>query len=354
MKFREDARWSEVIATSMGVRITPEERRPTHVADRFYLQATSAESNVGSVAAALGEPVMALTAFVEGSPISQFIRSSLAARGIAVEGPERPQGGPWGYRHQFNIADSGYGNRAPRVWNDRAGEVGLTLAASDFDLERIFGAEGVRLIHISGLIAALSPDTCQFCLDLVAAAKRHGTVVSFDLNYRASFWRERPDELRAAFRQIASQADILIGNEEDFQLALGIAGPAAGDADDLAAFPAMIDRARESFPEVQCVATTLRSVDTANHHQWGAMVWHDGEIHVAHQRPIEVMDRVGGGDGFVGGFLYGLLQGWDAERAMRFGWATGAMAVMTLDDYALPADEAQVWAVWDGNARVQR
>lgn len=338
----------------MGVRITPEIRRPTHITDHFYLQATSAESNVGSVAAALGEPVKVLTAFVAQSPISEFIRSSLRGRGMDVEGPMREQGGPWGYRHQFNIADSGFGNRAPRVWNDRAGEVGLTLRASDFDLERIFGDEGVRLIHLSGLVAALSADTSQFCLDLVDVAKRYGTVVSFDLNHRASFWRDREIELRAAFTHIASQADILIGNEEDFQLALGVDGPGVGDVDDLTGFPDMIERVRQSFPDVACIATTLRTVESANRHMWGALVWHDGQIHRAQQRPIEVMDRVGGGDGFVGGFLYGLLRGWEPEKAMQFGWATGAMAVMTLDDYVLPADEAQVWGVWNGNARVQR
>ena len=132
-----------------------------------------------------------LTKFVEGSPMAAFIKGQLRARNIRFEGLDVPQGGPWGYRHQFNIADSGFGLRAPRVWNDRAGEVGRTLSAADFDLDRIFGEEGVGILHLSGLIAAMSPETTQCCLELARVAKKYGTLVSFDLNYRATFWAGR-------------------------------------------------------------------------------------------------------------------------------------------------------------------
>ena len=129
------------------------------------------------------------------------------------EGIDVSQGGPWGYRHQFNIADSGFGSRGPRVHNDRAGEVGRTLGVKDFDLDRIFGKDGVQIIHLSGLIGALSPETSNFCLELARAAKNYGTKISFDLNYRASFWKGREMELRNAFTEIASVSDILVGNE---------------------------------------------------------------------------------------------------------------------------------------------
>ena len=228
MHLREDAQWSLVIPTSMGVRISPAAGQPVHVANQFMLQVTSAESNVGSISSHLGQPVKILTNFVAGSPIAQLIKSDLAGRHMAYEGPEVPQGGAWGYRHQFNIADSGYGNRGARVWNDRAGEVGRTLSAEDFDLDRIFGDEGVRIVHMSGLIAALSPETCRFCLEVARAARRHGTAVSFDLNHRASFWEGREAELREAFTEIAELCTVLVGNEEDFQLALGLQGPEAG------------------------------------------------------------------------------------------------------------------------------
>jgi 2-dehydro-3-deoxygluconokinase len=183
------------------------------------MQATSAETNVLNVAASLGLPVLALTRFVKDSPIALFIKGELRRRGIGFLGPDVPQGGPWGLRHQFNIADSGFGVRGPRVHNDRAGEVGRTLNAADYDLEKIFDREGCRILHLSGLVAALSEESTASCLALARRARASATRVSFDLNYRASFWKGREATLREAFHEIASLADILIGNEEDFQLA---------------------------------------------------------------------------------------------------------------------------------------
>ena len=220
--------FSLVVPTSMGIRITPLNGQPVHCSNTFMLQATSAESNVASVASYLGLPVKILTTFVKDSPMAQIIKDNLASRHMHYEGKEVEQGGPWGYRHQINIADSGYGSRGPRVYNDRAGEVGRTLNVKDFDLDRIFGKEGVQIVHLSGLVGALSPDTGTFCLELARAAKKHGTRISFDLNYRASFWKKREKELRGIFSEIASVSDILAGNEEDFQLCLGIEGPEAG------------------------------------------------------------------------------------------------------------------------------
>ena len=178
--------------------------QPVHTSNTFVMHVTSAETNVASVSSFLGLPVKVLTTFVQGSPIAQLIKDNLASRHMEFEGPEVPQGGPWGYRHQFNIADMGFGTRGPRVYNDRAGEVGRTLNAKDFDLERLFGQEGVQLVHLSGLIAALSPETSAFCLEVARTAKKHGTLVSFDLNYRASFWENREEELRRVFNEIAS------------------------------------------------------------------------------------------------------------------------------------------------------
>ena len=149
MQLREDATWSLVVPTSMGVRITPESSQPVHVSSRYVMQATSAETNVASVPSYLGLPTLALTNFVAGSPISAFIKADLRARNMSYRGPDLPQGGPWGYRHQFNIADSGYGSRGPRVWNDRAGEVGLDLDVKNFDLDALFGTEGVKVLHLS-------------------------------------------------------------------------------------------------------------------------------------------------------------------------------------------------------------
>ncbi len=350
-------KYAIIAPSSMGVRITPAERQPVAASALFRMQATSAETNVLSISAALGLPVKVLTAFVEGSPIAQFIKGDLRRRGIDYEGKEIPQGGPWGYRHQFNIADCGYGLRAPRVANDRAGEVGRTLRAENFDIPRLLSEEGAEYLHLSGLICALSPETGELCLQLARAAKRYGTKISFDLNYRASFWKGRERELSAVFREIASLADILVGNEEDFQLCLGVEGPAAGGkeiAGKIDNFRRMMENAVKQFPSAKTFATTLRQVVSANEHLWGAVVLSEGAWTVIEPRAIPVLDRIGGGDGFVGGLLYGLCKGWSAERCAQFGWASGAYVTTLLDDFGLPADEKQIWDIWEGNARVQR
>jgi 2-dehydro-3-deoxygluconokinase len=239
-----------MVPTSMGLRITPKDRQPVHVCREFVLQANSAESNVLGVSASLGLKTKVLSAFVKDSPFAQFIKSELRARNIDFEGPEVPQGGPWGYRHQINVADCGFGLRGARVWNDRAGEVGRTLNAKDFDLKRIFAEEGTQILHMSGLFAAMSPDTIQFCLDCAHAAKNAGSLISFDLNFRASFWKGRESELRKAFTELASIADVLVGNEEDFQLALGVKGPEAGGKDlgaKIESFKGMIQEVKKQF-----------------------------------------------------------------------------------------------------------
>jgi 2-dehydro-3-deoxygluconokinase len=357
MKLKENCKYAMLVPTSMGVRITPLNGQPVHASDTYKMYATSAETNVASVSSYLGLSVKVLTTFVKGSPLAQFVKANLRSRNMEFEGPEVDQGGPWGYRHQFNIADSGFGTRGPRVHNDRAGEVGRTLNVKDFDLERIFGNEGVQIVHLSGLIGALSKETSQFTLEISRAAKKYGTRISFDLNYRATFWKGREQELRDIFTEIASVSDILIGNEEDFQLCLGIKGPETGGKDieaEIDGFKAMIGRVKEAFPNASVFATTLREVVSVNEHLWGAIMLAGDHWEVIQPRPIHVLDRIGGGDGFVGGLLYGILKGWEPQKWAHFGWATGALATTFETDYGQPADEAMVWSIWHGNARVQR
>ena len=353
----EEKKYSLIVVTSMGVRLTPVDAQPFHCSDTFKMQATSAESNVASIASYLGLPVKVLTAFVKGSPVSHFIKDNLRSRRMDFEGPELEQGNPWGYRHQINMADSGFGSRGPRVHNDRAGEVGRELSAADFDLDRIFAKEGVRIVHLSGLIAALSPKTSKLCLDIARIAKKNGSLISFDLNHRASFWKGREEELSKTFAEIASCSDILIGNEEDFQLCLGIKGPESGGKgldEKIDSFKEMIGRAQAAYPNATWFGTTLREVISANSHMWGALVTDGKEWEIIKPREIGVLDRIGGGDGFVGGLLYGILKGWDVKKCTQFGWASGALAATMLTDYAQPADEEQLWSIWKGNARVKR
>ncbi len=357
MKLKDNFKYAMLVPTSMGIRITPLNGQPVHSSELFKMQATSAETNVASISSYLGLPVKVLTTFVKGSPVAQFIKANLRARNMEFEGPDVDQGDPWGYRHQFNIADSGFGTRGPRVHNDRAGEVGRTLNVKDFDLERIFDKEGVQVVHLSGLIAALSEESGNFCLEIARAAKKYGTRISFDLNYRATFWKGREKVLKTIFTEIAAVSDILIGNEEDFQLCLGVKGPEAGGKDieaEIEGFKAMIERVKKAFPNASVFATTLREVVSVNEHLWGAIMLADNQWQVIKPRPIQVLDRIGGGDGFVGGLLYAILKGWPLEKWPQFGWATGALATTFETDYAQPADENMVWSIWEGNARVKR
>lgn len=357
MELKAGAAYALMTLTSMGVRIAPVNRGGVHTANLFEMQSTSAETNVLNVAASLGLPVLALTRFVKDSPIALFLKGELRRRGIAFLGPDVPQGGPWGYRHQFNIADSGFGVRGPRVHNDRAGEVGRTLSAADYDLEALFDRDGCQILHLSGLVAALSEGSTACCLALARRARASGTRVSFDINHRASFWKGREAALRDAFSEIASLSDILIGNEEDFQLALGVHGPETGGGGieaKIDGFRGMIERVRARYPNASVFATTLREVLSANSHGWGAILLAEGKWHVEPLREIQILDRIGGGDAFVGGLLYGILKGWPPEDWLKFGWATGALATTTLQDYATPADEEQVWSIYQGNARVKR
>ena len=351
------SKYQLLTATSMGVRLTPANHQPAGIGNTYTMTSTSAESNVLNVAASLGMRTKVLTRFVKDSPIAAFIKGDLRRRNIEFEGPEITQEGPWGCRHQFNIADTGYGMRGPRVYNDRAGEVGRGISAEDFDLRRIFEDEGVEIVHMSGLFAAMSPETGATCLKIAEMAQANGARISFDMNYRASFWKGREAELREIFSSIAAKADILIGNEEDFQLALGIQGPEAGGkglAGKIESFKEMIMRVKAAYPNATTFATTLREVVNANQHNWGAILLMGDEWHVVEPRPIFVLDRIGGGDGFVSGLLYGILSGWKAEDCLHFGWATGAMATTMIEDFATPVDEDQVWNVWKGNARVKR
>ncbi|MDO4487612.1 MAG: PfkB family carbohydrate kinase [Eubacteriales bacterium] len=340
MNIRSNCKYAVACVTSMGVRITPEDRMSVHESNRFFMQATSAETNVLNVSSSLGLPCIALTRFVKDSPIAWFIKGELRKRNINFEGPDVEQGGPWGYRHQFNIADAGFGLRAPRVWNDRAGEVGRDMDSSDYDLDRIFGEEGVQILHISGLIASMSSNTTKACLEIARKAKQYGTLISFDYNYRKSFWEGREEELTAAFDEIMGLSDIL----------LGLGGPVP----DIEEFKKIILEQKEKYPQAVVYSATIRKVVDANEHLWGAVVWADGNWYVEEPRPMQVLDRIGGGDGYSGGILYAIASGKKPEEWIKYGWAAGALAVSTFNDYASPIDEAELISVYEGNAVIKR
>ena len=254
-------------------------------------------------------------------------------------------------------SDRGYGVRAPVVFYNRSNEAAAQLKPGDFDWDAIFGA-GVRWFHSGGIFAALSDTTSELILEGMQVAKRHGAVVSFDLNYREKLWRATGGHGRAlsTLQRIVEHVDVLVGNEEDLQQGLGIAGPeiAAKSKLDSSAFVAMIERVVDRYPEMKVVATTLRDVHSSNRHSWGAVAWIDGKAYVAPVCELDVYDRVGGGDSFAAGLFYGLMNGESPEESVKLGWAHGALATTFPGDTTMATLEQVRALAKGGSARIQR
>jgi 2-dehydro-3-deoxygluconokinase len=254
-------------------------------------------------------------------------------------------------------SDRGHGMRAPVVFYNRANEAAGLLKAGDFDWKSMF-AGGVRWFHSGGIFAALSPTTPEVIIEGMKAAKAAGAVCSFDLNFREKLWKISGGADRAVetVARIVENVDVLVGNEEDLQKGLGIPGPevAAKSKLDPSAFFGMIDQVVKKHPKVKIVATTLREVHSTNRHSWSAVAWIDGKTHVAPTAELDVLDRVGGGDGFASGFFYGLLTGETPEEAVKLGWAHGALLTTFPGDTTMATvDEVRAFAK-GGSARIQR
>lgn len=261
-------------------------------------------------------------------PIGDMIDRSVRAMGVRPFYKRFAHDGVRGPNMATVYSDRGAGVRAPEVFYNRANEAAARLRPGDFDWSRIMG-DGVRWLHSGGIFAALSQTTPQVIVEAMQAARAAGAVVSFDLNYRGKLWQVAggADTAHATLREIVSNVDVLVGNEEDLQEGLGIAGPEATGASKLdpRAFLQMIDRVTAEFPNISVVATTLREVHSVNRHDWSAVAWVEGETVTAPTCQLDVHDRVGGGDGFAAGFFYGLMSGASPEEALRLGWAHGAL-----------------------------
>jgi 2-dehydro-3-deoxygluconokinase len=254
-------------------------------------------------------------------------------------------------------SDRGQGVRAPVVFYNRANEAAAQLKPGDFDWKTIF-AGGARWFHSGGIFAALSETTGEVIIEGMKAAKAAGAVISFDLNYRAKLWNIWGGEKRAlsVIGRIVENVDVLVGNEEDLQMGLGIPGPevAARSKLDPTTFFGMIDRVVKKFPQVKVVATTLREVHSTNRHSWGAMAWIDGKTYVSPTCELDIYDRVGGGDGYASGFFYGLLTGEEPQEAVNLGWAHGALLTTFPGDTTMATvDQVRAFAQ-GGSARIQR
>jgi 2-dehydro-3-deoxygluconokinase len=290
-------------------------------------------------------------------PIGELIAERVRAMGVKPFYKQFKHNGVNGPNMATVYSDQGFGVRAPVVFYNRSNEAAAQLKPGDFDWKAIF-ASGVRWFHSGGIFAALSETTGEVIIEGMKAAKAAGAVTSFDLNYRAKLWNIWGGHERAQtiIRRIVENVDVLVGNEEDLQLGLGIPGPEAGARSKLdpGAFFGMIGQVIAKYPQVKIVATTLREVKSTNRHGWGAVAWIDGKTYVSPTAELDVHDRVGGGDGFASGFFYGLLNGEPEQEAVNLGWAHGALLTTFPGDTTMATLEQVRAFAKGGSARIQR
>jgi 2-dehydro-3-deoxygluconokinase len=290
-------------------------------------------------------------------PIGDLIAERVRAMGVRPFYKHFKHDGVNGPNMATVYSDRGHGVRAPVVFYNRCNEAAAQLKPGDFNWKEIF-AGGVRWFHSGGIFAALSPSTAEIIIESMQAAKAAGATVSFDLNYRAKLWNISGghDRAVAVLDRIVRNVDVLVGNEEDLQLGLGIPGPevAVKSKLDPSAFIGMIDKVTKKHPQVKIVATTLREVHSTNHHSWGAVAWINGKTFTAPTCDLDVIDRVGGGDGFAAGFFYGLLNGETEDASIRLGWAHGALLTTFPGDTTMATLEQVRSLAQGGSARIQR
>ncbi len=313
---------------------------PFRKATECKIHVSGGEFNVAAnLANCFGIPTGIATAMVD-YPIGDLIAERVRAMGVQPFYKRFEHNGVTGPNMATVYSDRGYGVRPPVVFYNRANEAGAMLKPGDFDWKAIF-AGGVRWFHSGGIFAALSPTTGDLIVEAMQAAKAAGAVVSFDLNFREKLWNVwgGGDRGGAVLRRIVQNVDVLVGNEEDLQQALGMPG---------------VDETVKTYPQLKIVATSLREVHSANRHTWSATAWIGGQTYTAPKCELDVYDRVGGGDGFSAGLFYGLLAGESPEDALKLGWAHGALVTTFPGDTTMATlDQVRAFAR-GGSARIQR
>jgi 2-dehydro-3-deoxygluconokinase len=313
-----------------------------------------------NVAANLSDCFQMRTAIVSAMvdyPVGDLIAERVKAMGVKPIYKNFKHDGVHGPNMATVFSDQGHGVRPPGVFYNRSNEAGAQLKPGDFDWKAIF-AQGVRWVHCGGLFASLSATTAALAAEMMQEAKAAGAVTSFDLNYRAKLWNIQGGNAKAVetIGKIVENVDVLVGNEEDLQMGLGIPGPEvhAKSKLDPSVFFAMIDQVTKKLPKAKVVATTLREVHSTNRHSWSAVAWMDGKTYTAPTIELDVVDRVGGGDGFAAGFIYGLLAGEPPEEAIKLGWAHGALLTTFPGDTTMATVEQVRALAKGGSARIQR
>ncbi|AMV31794.1 2-dehydro-3-deoxygluconokinase [Pirellula sp. SH-Sr6A] len=330
---------------------------PFRKAKSFEVHVSGGEYNVSAnLADCFGLKTGVATAMVNYG-IGELVQAKVQEMGVKPFYKQFEHDGVRGPNIATVYSDRGLGVRPPVVFYNRSNEAGALLKPGDFDWKKIF-ASGVRWFHSGGIFAALSATTSELIIEGMKAAKEAGAVTSFDLNYRAKLWGPIGGASKAQeqISKIVKNVDMLVGNEEDLQKGLGIEGQDVESKSSLdpESFFTMIERAVEKFPNVKMVATTLREVHSTNRHEWAAVLWYDGKRYVSPTCSLDVVDRIGGGDGFAAGLIYGMLAGKEPEQALRLGWAHGALLTTFPGDTTmarLPEVEALAKG---GSARVQR
>ena len=330
---------------------------PFRKASECQIHVSGGEFNcAANLADCFGMQTGIATAMVD-YPVGELIAERVKAMGVKPFYRRFHHDGVTGPNMAAVYSDRGHGVRAPVVFYNRANEAAALLKPGDFDWKVIFGG-GVRWFHSGGIFAALSETTPEVIIEGMQAAKGAGAVVSLDLNYRAKLWNISGGHARAVsvIRRIVEYVDVLVGNEEDLQMGLGIPGPevAAKSKLDPSAFFGMIGRVVEQHSRVKVVATTLREVHSTSKHSWGAVAWINGQTYISPTCDLDVLDRVGGGDGFASGFFYGLLTGESPEEALKLGWAHGALLTTFPGDTTMATLEQVRAFAKGGSARIQR
>ncbi len=290
-------------------------------------------------------------------PIGDLIAERVRAMGVKPFYKRFKHNGVNGPNMATVYSDTGHGIRPPVVFYNRSNEAAAQLKPGDFDWNAIF-AGGVRWFHSGGIFAALSETTGELIIEGMKAAKKAGAMTSFDLNFREKLWNIWGGQKKAVevIARIVENVDVLVGNEEDLQKGLGIPGPEVASKSKLdpTTFFGMIDKVVAKYPHVKVVATTLREVHSTNHHGWGAVAWVNGKSYASPTADLQVLDRVGGGDGFASGFFFGLLAGETPEEAVKLGWAHGALLTTFPGDTTMATvDQVRAFAK-GGSARIQR
>lgn len=358
LKSRDGVRWDAVALGEVMLRLDPGEGR-IRTARQFQVWEGGGEYNVArGLARTFGQRTAVVTALPR-TDLGALVHELIQAGGVSDTHIVWRAGDPVGRENRvgLNFTERGFGPRGALGVSDRAHSATSTLAPGDIDWDHLFGSQGVRWFHTGGIFSALSATTAETALAAVTAARRHGTVVSYDLNYRASLWAAHPDPdaARRTNRAIAEQVDVLIGDEYSLAPCLGIETPETrSDACDPRPMAAAAERLAKDLPNLHLLAGPMRDPVTASMNRWGAAAWADGKLVTLDPVPVDILDRVGGGDGFVSGLAFGLMDGRPLEEALALGYAHGALAMTTPGDNAMTSLEEVEALARGGSAAARR